>query len=202
MGEAKRKKREFELWLASLPPNELRVAKVAQALFGNFVRPTNSVGMCYRMTAFLTERLAADGIAVEPVVGYVNDGTDNVMISHAWIEMAGKQTDITLGITEYPDVQLPGEVIILDRTMVNGQRYSYLREMTEAGRRYWEVMRDNPATRTMIEKKEAEHKAMSEIMQTSASRRSYLDAAPDGWNYERIAKAVNNQRLGRVPADF
>ena len=190
MGQAKRRKSELELWQASLSPDELRLVIVARSLFRNFVRPAKATGMCYRMAAFLTERLSADQITVEPIVGYANDGTDDIMIPHAWIELGGKRTDVTLGITEQPDAQLPGQVIVLDRIMVKGQQYSYLREMTVAGRRKWEAARSSQTTRALIEGKEAEHQAMSKMMQTSASRRLYLDAAPDGWNYDRIAKIV------------
>lgn len=195
MGEAKRKQRALELWRATLSPDQIKVAEVSQALLDRFLLPMRSMGMCYRMTAFLTERLLAEAVALEPIVGYVNDGTDDVMISHAWIESNGRRTDLTLGITEVPDVQLPGEVIILDRIVRPGRRYSYHREMTEAGRRKWEEMRGDPTVRAAIEKKEEEHKKMSDVMRTSASRRHYLDAAPDGLTYERLAALVRQPAI-------
>ena len=129
------------------------------------------------MTAFLAERLASEGIDVDPIVGHVNDGTDDVVLSDAWIELAGKRTDVTLSITEY-DMQLPGELIVLDRTMVAGIQYSYLREVAEAERQHWKATREVPTIRAIIETNEAEHQAMFEMICESASRRSYLDEAP------------------------
>ena len=190
MGEANRRKRELALWLELLSPDERKIVKVARALVDRFIRPLRSTGMCYRMTAFLTERLAVDGVTVEPVIGYINDGTDEVMISHAWIEFAGKRTDVTLGITEHPEEQLAGEVIVVDRVVAQGQQYSYHRQMTEAGRLALELMRAKPEVRAVLEAKEVEHATMSAMMQTSQRRRDFLDAAPDGWTYDRIANVI------------
>jgi len=62
--------------------------------------------------------------------------------------------------------------------------------MTEAGRRHWEVARGDAALRAVIERKEDEHTKMSDLMRTSVSRRHYLDAAPDGLTYERLAALI------------
>ena len=56
-----------------------------------------------------------------PVVGYVNDDTDDIFMSHAWIELNGRKVDLTLNVTEYQDVQLSGAVLILDQVLKPGQ---------------------------------------------------------------------------------
>ena len=47
----------------------------------------------------------------------MNDGTDEIMISHAWVELILKKTDVTLAIT---DGQRSGSLLILDRAMSRG----------------------------------------------------------------------------------
>jgi hypothetical protein len=42
----------------------------------------------------------------------LNDGTDDIMISHAWLDYDGRKTDITLANTERPDIIPIGQVII------------------------------------------------------------------------------------------
>jgi hypothetical protein len=101
------------------------VADVAERLFNRFIKPAESTGMCYRLTFFLHLYLADKGVQTVPVVGYINDGSDDIMISHAWLEFGGKKTDLTLGITEDPDLNPVGNVIILDQILFSGLTYTY-----------------------------------------------------------------------------
>jgi hypothetical protein len=67
------------------------------------------------------------------VVGYVNDGTDDIMISHAWLDYNGKKTDVTLANTERPDMTPVGQVIVLNRVVRNGHEYTYHLEQSPNG---------------------------------------------------------------------
>ncbi len=59
--------------------------------------------MYYRMAFFLTHFPEREHrITVQPVVGYVSDGGDRFMSSHAWIKLNGRKTDISLTIIEQP----------------------------------------------------------------------------------------------------
>ena len=111
MGHAKKKAAELAAWLETLSAEERTAFAVARAAYERIIKAQAATGMCYRMafflTAYLTER---HGIRVEPVVGYINDGTDDIMISHAWIELGGKKTDISLTMTEHPDAQPTGSL--------------------------------------------------------------------------------------------
>ena len=48
--------------------------------------------MCYRISFFLQEFLSEkNGISVDIVIGYVNDGESEIMASHAWLEYESKK---------------------------------------------------------------------------------------------------------------
>ena len=99
----------IETWLSTLSPGAQFVARTAIALNVNLVEAKPLVGGCYHLAFFLFEYLRSiAGIDVVPIVGWVNDGRDDFMISHAWIEFEGKVTDVSLTKTEYPEEQLSG----------------------------------------------------------------------------------------------
>ena len=75
--------KEREAGLGERGRTILRVAeKAAQALAID--------GCCYRATLFIKYHLELRyGIRGEAIVGYVNDGTDELYCSHAWLETDG-----------------------------------------------------------------------------------------------------------------
>ena len=90
-----------------------------------------------------------------PVVGYVNDGTDDIMILHAWIELNGRKTDLMLAFVEYGHA---GPLLVLDRELRPGAvQYSYRREQTDAGLARYAALMDDPQTRPLVIHKEQEH---------------------------------------------
>lgn len=147
--------------------------------------------MCYRLAFFLTTLLRVEhGIEVEPVVGYVNDGDGEAMASHAWIEFANKRTDLSLAFTEHPDVQHPGEALILDRVVRAGHRYTHHRSRTPAALAAAAYAASDTRFAEALAHKEAEHIAMVARAKDSQLMRAYLDAAPDGFDFERLAGLV------------
>jgi hypothetical protein len=100
MGQAKHRRAQIDGWKATLSPTEVQIAEAAQRLLERFIEPDEATGMCYRMTFLLHLYLAERGIGTTPVVGYVNDGTDDAMISHAWLGYEGKKNDLTLARAE------------------------------------------------------------------------------------------------------
>lgn len=186
MGEAQRRKQEYSDWFEGLSPAQKLVAAAAIGTYEQFVRPAEATGMCYRITFFLKELLFQEhGIAANAVVGYINDGTDDVMISHAWLEHEGKTTDITLGRTDPPSE--PGAVLILDRPLTRGRAtYSYHREKGSAG----EALERDAKMGWIVAHKRTEHQRMSQIAADPEMLRSFLDGAPDGLTYLRLAEIV------------
>ena len=81
--------------------------------------------MCYRLTYLLHLYLLQRGIDTTPVIGYVNDGTDDIFMSHAWLEHQGKKVDLALGQTQRPDLNVPGDVLVLDYPIRRARSYSY-----------------------------------------------------------------------------
>lgn len=191
MGEAKRRAQARDAWWGSLSPDGRVVAEVAQRIFDRLVAPSQAIGMCYRLAFFLEQYLAVEhGISVEAVVGYVNDGTDDVMISHAWIEFEGQRTDLSLANVQHPHAQSAGEVLIMGNIARAGQRYSYHRERSLAGLVIAQELMQDPKVGAMVLQKEEEHLFMVARTKSADLRRSYLDGAPDGLNFERLAALV------------
>jgi hypothetical protein len=132
-------------------------------------------------------------IHVDPVVGYVNDGEGEVMASHAWVEFGAKKIDLSLTLTERPDIQPSGPLLVLDRPLTKGRAvYTYHRERgPSAARQVQELMKD-PTFRDALLHKEAEHERMGMIARDRTLMLQYLDSAPDGFGYEQLAQRVGN----------
>lgn len=195
MGEAKRKTQQLEAWKAGLSDEEKTILSVAQALYQNFILPTQGSGMCYRMAFFLSYHLHEKyQIHAPAIIGYVNDGLGDIMASHAWIEYNGKKTDISLTITQHPDVMPAGALLLLDKEFTSGYvPYSYHYESTEAGlQAEYELSQEEPY-RSVVVQKRAEHSMMQAINKSRDQQRIYLDRAPDGWNYERMSAIIENR---------
>jgi hypothetical protein len=191
LGQAKQRSNAAEAWRNALPKQQKVIAEVCERVFGRFVVPAKATGMCYRLAFFLTTLLRVEhGIEVEPGVGYVNDGDGEAMASHAWIEFANKRTDLSLAFTEHPDVQHPGEVLILDRVVRAGHRYTYHRSRTPTALAAAAYAASDTRFAEALAQKEAEHIAMVARAKYSQLMRAYLDAAPDGFDFERLAGLV------------
>ena len=120
----------------------------------------------------------------------MNDGSDDVYISHAWLDYAGKKTDLTLARMERPDVTPPGDVLILDFPFRRQHKYSYhLAKSTEAIAFEKELLRD-PANAAALRHKNAEHAMMTGLSKDQSGMREYLDAAPDGLTYRRFTSFI------------
>lgn len=190
MGEAKRKAADLQKWLNTLTDEENVVYDSARALFDRFIHPECISEMCYHSVFFLHEDIRnSHGIIVDPVIGYINDGTDDVLISHAWLEFGGKKTDVSLAFTSRPEINPPGQLIYLDRVFGRGHTYSYHREMSEAGRAALEEFRIT-RNAAIVEHKEREHAKMLAMVEERGRIRTYLDSAPKGMTYQEIVARI------------
>lgn len=136
MGEANNRAAPLVVWRNGLSDAERVVVKAATQTYERFIVATQATGMCYRMAFFLSTYLLREhSINAPPVVGYVHDGTGDVMASHAWIEFNEKKTDISLTMTDEPSVQLQGQLIVLDQVLKEGHAYTYHRSQNEAALR-------------------------------------------------------------------
>ncbi len=190
MGQAKRRGAEIEKWLASLSPEEAQVADAAQRLLVRFIDPREATGMCYRLTYFLHLYLTEKGIETTPIIGYVNDGTDDVFMSHAWLEYGGKKIDLTLGRPERPELNPAGDILLLDFPVRRARKYSYhLTKSAEAIAVESEWLKD-PRGAAVVRHKTAEHEAMEKRAKSEAEMRAFLDLAPDGFTYDRLASII------------
>ena len=196
MGQAKRrsetyKKAKTEL-LQKNSDGAYVVAKTAIKLFDDFIYPQRYTGGCYHITMILHRFLTFElGIPTQPIVGYVNDGTDDLMISHAWLEYQGLKSDLTLFLPN-PSYQQPsGALLVLDQELLKGElSYSYHTEQTEAGRAQTEVMRLDPKIAPVLHRKEQEHQAMLECAADADIMKEYLNAAPSEIGYDAISKLL------------
>jgi hypothetical protein len=70
-------------------------------------------GACYRSACFLYLLLKEmHELKGEAVIGFVNDGTDDLYGSHAWFEIDGKRTDLAIRDPMYPERQPRGPLLI------------------------------------------------------------------------------------------
>lgn len=199
MGEAQRRKAEISTakqkhadWLETLTQSEREVAQVSMRAHECIVKGKRLLGACYLLSFFLHQYLKREkGIETTVVVGWINDGTTPLMISHAWLEFGGKKSDITLTHTEYPDAQLTGELIILEHVVRSGRvKYTYHRQRSmEAVIALQKLREEMP---WFVDAKEAEHLQMEEISESEAMIQKYLNAAPDDRNYDALARLLAN----------
>jgi len=154
--------------------------------------------MCYRLAFFLSTYLSREhAILAAPIVGYVHDGTGDVMASHAWIEFNGKKTDIGLTITENPSVQLEGELLILDHVFKPGHRYTYHRQQSEAAiEAVNRVAASSLLMAAAMANKDAEHILMADIAMDPVRIASFLNGAPDGYDYNALARLISMGQEG------
>ncbi|MGI2036269.1 hypothetical protein ACRQ1B_28240 [Rhizobium panacihumi] len=189
MGQAKQKAKLLDVWKSGLSGDEMVLFDAAYKLHNNVIKSRNATGMCYHSVFFLYLHLKEKhGIDSSPVIAYVNDGTDDIFISHAWLEFNGKRTDVSLAVTD-PRIGVAGQLIILDRVFKAGHEYGYFREIPEVGLKKNEELCLS-GMRTLLERKEKEHHAMLKRVGDDSAIRAYLDAEPNGFNFEKIASLL------------
>lgn len=196
MGQAKH--REDAYWrakselFATLDGDAQIVAKTAISLFERFVLPKRYTGGCYVTSMFLHRYLLDErGITTQPVVGYVNDGTDEIFMSHAWVEFDGRKVDLTLHLTEHSDVQLPGALLILDQILRPGHaRHTYYTSLTPAAEAQNAVTAKDPDLAALLRYKALEHRQMTERAADPLAMSAYLASAPPELGYAAMRAAV------------
>jgi hypothetical protein len=194
MGQAKRRSGEIQNWLASLSAEERLIADAAQRLLLRFIDPSEATGMCYRLTYFLHLYLLDKGIKTTPVVGYVNDGTDEVFVSHAWLDYEGKKIDLALGRAERPNLNPPGDILILDFPFRRAGKYTYHLAKSAAAIAVESEWLKDPRGAGIVRHKAAEHEAMERRALNAHDMRLFLDHAPDGLTYSRMASIIGSGR--------
>lgn len=140
--------------------------------------------MAFWLTEYLRTRR---NVIVTPIIGFVNDGTDDIMISHAWIEINSKKTDVTLAVT---DRQRSGSLLILDRAISRGDcSYSYHTIEPDASRQASERLGViDPRWKAAMGEKDAEHVQMSNVASDPTLIRKYLDSAPTELSFDAIIR--------------
>ncbi|WP_288200080.1 hypothetical protein [uncultured Pleomorphomonas sp.] len=196
MGEAKSRTKQYEQTkqslLASCDGDAKVVAGSAIKLFERFILPKHYTRGCYLVTMVLHRFLAEEhGIATIPVVGYVNDGTDDIMISHAWLEFDAMKTDLTLNVVEHPDVIRPGDVVVLDTVLRPGVlHYSYHRERPAEAIAVVNRMLSDPASANIARHKEIEHEAMLVRSRDASLMDAYIAGAPLDCGYAAMTAVL------------
>lgn len=200
MGKASRRKAEkakvkaaTDGWLGSLSPEEIKVVEVAKATFEKVVEGLGMTEGCYNLAFFLREHLRRKyGIEVKIVVGWINDGEWDGAASHAWVEYQGKKIDIAIHKTSHPDVQPPGDVIILDHVFKHGRAtYSYWAALPDSAAKALDDLRNtSPHLIPILDHKDREHQTMSEFALTQEGVDEYFRRAPATNKYETLARIV------------
>lgn len=192
MGQAKTKAAQLAQWRETLSPDERIVLDAALSAYSGIVQSFGLTGACYRLAFLLTVYLREEhGIEVRPVVGFACDGESELMVSHAWFELNGKKTDLSLTLTENPHAVPTGALIILDRELTRGTaQYSYHAEQTPEALVLLEELKRDPRFRAVAHHKDAEHESMKTIAASTEMMRQYLDAAPDRMGFDVLASRI------------
>lgn len=203
MGEAVRRKAEIaalkakdDTWLSSLTSEERVIAEVSKAAYDKIVIGLNMTEGCYNLAIFLHEYLRCKyNIAVRIVIGWVNDGQWDGAMSHAWIEYLGKKVDISLYKTSYPDIQIQGDLIILDQVLKRGRAtYTYWEILPDEMAKAMEKMsRESRELAVVLAHKKTEHDRISVLSSSSDGIKEYFRLAPPNNQYEYLARLVENK---------
>lgn len=193
MGQAKARKQEVDTAISTLTEHERIIFDLAKKMFDRVICGMSMTGGCYRITFILKEILKREhNIETEAVIGFVNDGTDDIMISHGWLEYNNKKTDLTLA--KVAQGLNRGPLLILDQQFKahGAVNYSYHRQRNEAGDKAAQLLltSDLREVRKIAEQKEAEHKFMLEIADSDQKIMNFLDSAPDGATYVRFLETL------------
>jgi hypothetical protein len=176
-------------WFRGLSTEQQRIATISARLHDR----VELVGACYLLTFFLHQFFKCEyNIVTKFVIGWINDGTDDLMISHAWLEYDGRKTDVSITCTEHPDVQKSGPMLIHDAIIVPGEvSYTYHYQRSAAGLlAVREIAKDKP---DFVEFKEQEHAFMRGLTTSDSKMRDYLDNAPIDRNYRALRALVKDE---------
>lgn len=194
MGEAKRRAAAYaaakRTLLGSLMGDSLTVAETALTLFERFILPTRYTGGCYLTSMILHRYLKQErGIETDVVVGFINDGTDEIFISHGWLEHEGRKIDLTANITVLPEHR--GPLLVLDQVLRPSEvTYTYHRERTPAGIAADMEMLGHPDLANIVRDKADEHRAMLAFASNPALMEAYVNSAPREQGYEAMTAAL------------
>ncbi|MFM9901536.1 MAG: hypothetical protein ACKVOT_11010 [Polaromonas sp.] len=180
-------------WFAGLFGDEKIVAEVAIEVFKRVVFARHMTGGCYNLAFFIREYLKREkDIDVEMVVGWITEDSWAGCSSHAWIEHNSKKTDVSLSITEQPNIQLTGSVIIQDFDYRRGATtYVYQRESPANARIYLDLAASKSAEfNRNYRRKEIEHLSMKALAEREGGASEYFNMAPVDMKYETMKKIM------------
>ena len=196
MGEAKRRNAAYQHAKQAILHNSTGdarlVAEAAIQLFENYIAPLRYSNGCYLTTMVLHRYLLDErGIETDPIVGYVNDGTDDIFISHSWLEYEGRKTDITLHIV---DPMLPaksGALLVMGQILKPGELdYSYHAGLTPAALAANLQMSRDPHLKALLAHKEVEHRQMAARAADDNLMKQFVAMAPPQFSYEAMRRAL------------
>ncbi|MCR6727136.1 hypothetical protein [Agrobacterium fabrum] len=197
MGQAKQHRQSYDMMKQRLldrhnGPSKT-VAATAINLFDRFILPRRFTGACYQVTMTLQKYLSErHGIITEAVVGYVNDGTDDIMISHGWLEYEGMKIDLGLHLVERPDIVKPGALLVLDEPLRPGLlNYTYHLGRPATSLLVVQRMLADPATARVARHKETEHQEMLARSRDPQLRDLYLAGAPVDSNFATMTSVLS-----------
>ena len=192
MGQSKKNNFDLGKLFDSLNAEEKIVFNLSKKIFDKVIRGMSWGGACYQMT-FLSKMLLKNefGIESDAVIGYINDGTDDFMISHAWLEHKGRKIDVAIANQNGGP---PAPILILNHEFQKHHpaRYTYHTELNDTGKMVLnEILRSGTSEeKQLVRQKEYEHQSMVEIGLSDKKIMDYLRSAPGGTSYDELAKLL------------
>jgi hypothetical protein len=198
MGEAKRRaleigkmKAEAAAWRESLTDHQKLIADVAIKLDDRLVRGRQFSGGCYHLAFFMAHHLSLQGVDVQPVIGWVNDGLWLGMTSHAWIEFDGRITDTSLTYCERSNSVPTGALIVHDKVLREGEAsYTYHHHGTSAVQAGLDWLGERKEYHVALQQKLVEHERMR-LISANRSFQEYFSSAPPGGKYADLLRMIS-----------
>jgi hypothetical protein len=132
----------------------------------------------------------------EAIVGYVNDGTDQLYSSHAWFMFRDKMTDLAISRPLRPELHKPGPLVIHGQQLRPGWRCTYHKTRPPEGEIQIERLLSDPSVGPQMRDAKDLHLLMAATAKNDALIRAYLDRAPDGLTYDVTAARLSTSLSG------
>jgi hypothetical protein len=168
-------------WRNNLDYSEREVVASAEQL--NAVLP--ALGATYRAAFFLHHYLAnLYAINGEIIVGFVNNGEDNIYRSHAWFLYENQPTDLAISRLGGVGSDQAGPLLIHGFEVKPGKKkWEYHRARPSGSVLAVQELVPDPEDTDAVRHAEELHMHLANVALNSSMVRAYLDQAPDKMDY-------------------
>lgn len=174
-------------WRGNLDQAERDIVSVAEKL--DTVLP--ELGATYRAAFFLHTYLTNyHALQGELVVGFVNNGEDNIYRSHAWYVYEGQMTDLAISRMGGVGSGQAGPLLIHGFELKPGKKWNYHKSRPSGSILAVQELVPDPEDKESVTHAEELHMHMANVATDASMVRSFLDQAPDKMDYNALSDAM------------